>query len=131
MNHRADLTDEARTAREALIERIAETDDDLTMQYLEGEDLTAEELTKALKKGVSSGQVVPVLVASGLLNVDISQLLDTLVDYTPTPASRPWGRSFSPPPARRGPGVAAGTPRRCTGRAPCAREAFSCSCSPS
>ncbi len=81
----ADLTDEARTAREALIERIAETDDDLTMKYLEGEDLTAEELTKALKKGVSSGQVVPVLVASGLLNVGISQLLDTLVDYTPSP----------------------------------------------
>jgi elongation factor G len=72
--------------REALIERIAETDDDLTMKYLEGEALSEEELDAALKQGVAGGQIVPVLAASGLLNVGTSQLLDVIVRYTPSPA---------------------------------------------
>jgi elongation factor G len=81
----ADLEEDARQGREWLVERIAETDDDLTMKYLEGEEITTEELDAALKKGVCGGDVVPVLVASGLLNIGISQLLDLLVDYAPSP----------------------------------------------
>ena len=81
----ADLQEDAQRGREWLIERVAETDDDLTMKYLEGEEITGEELTAALKKGVASGEVVPVLCASGMMNVGIAQLLDALVAYSPSP----------------------------------------------
>jgi elongation factor G len=82
----ADMLDEAQRLRESLIERVAETDDELTMKYLEGEELTVEELTNGLKIGVRSGTVVPVLCGSGLNNVGISQLLDALVSFAPSPA---------------------------------------------
>jgi elongation factor G len=82
----AELAGEVSTMRDALVERIAETDDDLTMKYLEGESLTTEELDAALKKGVAAGDVVPVLAMSGLLNVGTAQFLDVLVKYTPSPA---------------------------------------------
>jgi elongation factor G len=81
----ADLAGDVQAARDSLIERIAETDDELTMKYLEGEEISAGELNAALKKGVSAGTIVPVLVGSGLLNVGLSQLLDVLVDYSPSP----------------------------------------------
>jgi elongation factor G len=81
----ADLASEAASMREALIERIAETDDELTMKYLEGESITDGELDAALKKGVAAGQIVPVLAASGLLNVGTAQLLDVIVRYAPSP----------------------------------------------
>jgi elongation factor G len=81
----ADLAGDAQTARESLIERIAETDDDLTMKYLEGEEITAGELNAAFKKGVTEGTLVPVLAGSGLLNIGMSQLLDVLVGYAPSP----------------------------------------------
>jgi elongation factor G len=80
-----DLMSEAQGLREALIERIAETDDDLTMKYLEGEELSQEELIAALKKGMQSGEVVPVLCSSGLMNIGISQLLDVLTNLAPSP----------------------------------------------
>jgi elongation factor G len=81
----SDLAGDVSTMREALIERIAETDDELTMKYLEGEALSTEELDAALKKGVAAGQIVPVLAMSGLLNVGTAQFLDVLVKYTPSP----------------------------------------------
>ncbi len=80
-----DLQEDARQGREWLVERIAETDDDLTMKYLEGETLTDEELDVALKAGVRSGDIVPVLCCSGLMNMGVSQLLDALVNYAPSP----------------------------------------------
>ncbi len=80
-----DLAGKAQSLREALIERIAETDDDLTVKYLEGEELTQEELIGALKRGIRAGEVVPVLCGSGLMNIGISQLLDALVAFAPSP----------------------------------------------
>ncbi|HEX9988429.1 MAG TPA: elongation factor G [Chloroflexia bacterium] len=82
----ADLMEDAQKGREWLIERIAETDDEMTMKYLEGEELSLQELTTALEHGVRDGEIVPVLCGSGMLNVGITQLLDALVDYTPSPA---------------------------------------------
>lgn len=82
----ADLQGQVDTMRDALVERIAETDDDLTMKYLEGEELTFEELDTALKAGVKSGAVVPVLCAAACLNIGIPQLLEALVTYAPSPA---------------------------------------------
>ncbi len=81
----ADLLEDAQRGREWLIERVAETDDDLTMKYLEGEELTSEEITSALKNGMRSGEVVPVLCGSGTWNAGVSQLLDALSAYSPSP----------------------------------------------
>ncbi len=81
----AEYEEDARQGRDWLIEKIAETDDDLTMKYLEGEELTLAELDAALKKGVITGDVVPVLCSSGLLNIGMWQLLDMIVDYAPSP----------------------------------------------
>jgi elongation factor G len=81
-----DLQADAAQGREWLIERVAETDDDLTMKYLEGEEISNEELTAALKSGVAKGDVVPVLCASGAMNVGVAQLLDAIVAYAPSPA---------------------------------------------
>jgi elongation factor G len=81
-----DLAGDVQRYREALIEKIAESDDDLTMKYLEGEELTDDELLRGLKEGVLAGTLLPVLVGSGSCNVGISQLLDALAAYAPSPA---------------------------------------------
>ena len=55
----ADLVDQVRVLRDAMAEAVAECDDDLTMKYLEGEELTEEELVQGLAEGVKSGAIVP------------------------------------------------------------------------
>lgn len=81
----ADLLEDARRGREWLVEKIAETDDDLTIKYLEGEELSLEELQAGLKRGIGNGDLVPVLCGSGLLNMGVTQLLDAISDYGPSP----------------------------------------------
>ncbi len=76
------------TFREQLIEAVAETDDDLINKYLEGEELTAEELRSGLRAGVCSGSIVPILVGTATKNVAVPRLLDALVDYGPSPLDR-------------------------------------------
>jgi elongation factor G len=83
----ADMLEDAQRGREWLIERVAETDDELTMKYLEGEELTMDELVSALKAGVQNGDVVPVLCGSGLQNIGMAQLLDAIVAYAPSPVA--------------------------------------------
>lgn len=81
--------DQAAKARELLVEAAAETDDELTMKYLEGEALTAEELRRGLRTGVLSGKLVPVLCGSGLKNTGIQPLLDLIRLVAPSPQDRP------------------------------------------
>lgn len=81
-----DMLEDANNGREWLIEKIAESDDDLTMKFLEGEELTMDELMSGLKKGIQTGVVVPVLCGAGSSNIGVTQLLDMLVDYAPSPA---------------------------------------------
>ncbi|MCL6581036.1 MAG: elongation factor G [Firmicutes bacterium] len=81
--------DQAAKAREVLVEAAAETDDELTMKYLEGEELTAEELRRGLRAGVLSGKLVPVLCGSGLKNTGIQPLLDLIRLVAPSPQDRP------------------------------------------
>jgi elongation factor G len=76
---------DAQDGREWLVERICETDDDLTMLYLEGEELPIEDLDAALRRAVISGEIAPVLCSSGLLNIGVAQLLDFLTKYAPSP----------------------------------------------
>lgn len=73
------------SAREALVERVVEVDDELMMRYLDGEELEEQELVEALKKAVLNRIVMPVLPGSALANIGIFQLLDTVTDILPSP----------------------------------------------
>jgi elongation factor G len=85
----ADLADAAKSAREKLMEAVAETDDALVEQYLESGELSTEQLTQALRTAVRDCRFMPVLVGSGAKVMGIAPLLDFLVEYTPSPAERP------------------------------------------
>jgi elongation factor G len=82
----ADMLDEAKAARETLVERIAETDDDLTHRFLEGEVLPLAELKAALRKATIAGKIVPVLCGSSLKNKGVQPMLDAVIDFLPSPA---------------------------------------------
>ena len=75
--------------REKLVEAVAELDDKLLEKYLGGEPVTPEELNVGLKKAIVSGKIVPVMAMSALLNTGTNLLLDTIVNYLPTPGDRP------------------------------------------
>ena len=81
-----ELTSHVAEAREKLIEAVAETDDDLTIKYLDGQELTAEEITSVVRKATLSGEIVPVLVGSATMNLGIQELLDTVMGDMPSPA---------------------------------------------
>ncbi len=85
----AELYEEARQARDTLVERIAETDEALTLEYLEGKAIPVEVLKAALRKATINGQLVPVLCGSSLRNKGVQPLLDAVVDYLPSPADIP------------------------------------------
>ncbi len=80
------LEDAVEGARELLTEAVAETDDDLTMKYLEGEPLTPEEMRSGLKAGVISGDIVPVLAGNSVAELGTTELMDALIDLMPSPA---------------------------------------------
>jgi elongation factor G len=84
-----DLKAQAQEARAFMIERIAELDDDLTMKYLEGQDITVEELKAALRKGVIANQAAAVFCGSSLKNKGVQVLLDAVIDYLPSPVEVP------------------------------------------
>ena len=75
----------AKEYREKLLEVIASSEDTLIEKYLEGQELSPEETRGALKKGIIEHKIVPVLCGSGLQNIGMGQLLDLLVEYTPSP----------------------------------------------
>ena len=91
--------------RDSLVEGIVVADDDLTARYLDGDQITAEELSKTLAQGVVSSQVFPVICGSATKLVGIDRLLDTICDVGP----RPW--SGHPP------GCAPQAAERCRGSA--------------
>lgn len=87
----ADLADEAQALREAMIENIAESDEELMEKYLEVGSLSPEEITRGLSKGVASGELVPVTACSGLENKGGRQILDAIQNLLPPPTARaPW-----------------------------------------
>ena len=81
----ASLDAQARSMREKLVEAVAELDDDLTMKYLDGQEIAPEELSRVLVAGVKSGKLVPVLTGSALQNLGAAQLLDAICQYLPSP----------------------------------------------
>lgn len=84
----ADMADEAKNMRSAMVEDIAETDDDLMNKYLEAGELTAEEIKQGLRKGVTSGNLIPVVCGSAIKGIGISLLLDLIVDSMASPVNR-------------------------------------------
>ncbi|MGI6365739.1 MAG: elongation factor G [Bacillota bacterium] len=82
----AELADQAAEYREQLVEIAAETDDELTLKYLEGEELTDEEIIKGIQRAVGAAKLFPVLCGSAVKSIGIPQLLDFLVFAAPQPA---------------------------------------------
>ncbi len=85
----ADLLDLATERREMMVDAIAEADEDLMMKYLEGEELTIEELKEGLRRAVTANTIFPVLCGSSYKNKGIQMLLDAVVDYMPSPVDVP------------------------------------------
>jgi elongation factor G len=92
----ADMVKLTAQYREKLLEAGAELDEELMLKYLEGEELTAEELIRALRRGTLAGKIVPVLCSSAFKNKGIQSLLDAIVDYLPAPIDIPAVRGINP-----------------------------------
>ncbi|GAB4287827.1 MAG: elongation factor G [Oscillatoriaceae cyanobacterium] len=84
-----DMQSLAEEYRLKLVEAVAETDDALTEKYLEGEELTEEEIVKGLRHGTIAGTIVPLLCGSAFKNKGVQLLLDAVVDYLPAPTEVP------------------------------------------
>lgn len=92
----ADLLASAQKAREEMVDRIAQTDDEMTMKFLEGEEISVEELYAALRKAVVESKVVPVLCGTALRNKGVQPLLDAVVRYLPSPLDVPPVQGVDP-----------------------------------
>ncbi len=84
-----ELKKKAADLREILVERIAELDEDLTVKFLEGEEITLEELKLALRKAVIANLATPVFCGSSLKNKGVQLVLDAVIDYLPSPLDIP------------------------------------------
>ena len=91
----ADLADKAEEYRAAMIEAIAETDEELMMKYLDGEELTKEELKAALRKATINNEIVPVICGSSYKNKGVQEMIDLVVDYLPSPIDIPAVKGIS------------------------------------
>ena len=84
-----DMKEEAEKWRATMLEAVADQDEDLMMKYLEGEELTEEEIKKGLRKGTIANTIVPVTCGSSYKNKGVQELLDAIVDYMPSPIDIP------------------------------------------
>ncbi|MBU4458017.1 MAG: elongation factor G [Candidatus Omnitrophica bacterium] len=75
--------------RNALIEVIAENNDELLEKYLDGKELTQEEIAKEFEKGVASGEIFPVFCGAGILDIGVKEILSAIIDILPSPDERP------------------------------------------
>jgi len=91
-----DLQSQLQAMQESMIEKIAETDDDLTLKYLDGEEISGDELKAALRKAVIAGQITPVYCGTALRNKGIQRVLDAVVDFLPSPLDIPAVKGFKP-----------------------------------
>jgi elongation factor G len=85
----AELLSEAKRLHEAMVEKVVELDDTLTEKYLDGQEITPEELVHGLRVATVSGEIVPVLCGSALKNKGVQRLLDAVVNYLPSPKDVP------------------------------------------
>jgi elongation factor G len=92
----ADLKTQAEEARARMVEKIAELDDDLTVKFLEAQEISVDELKAALRKGVIANKATAVFCGSSLKNKGVQILLDAVVDYLPSPADIPSVKASDP-----------------------------------
>ncbi len=83
------MNDEVQSIREMILEAVAESDDELLEKYFAGEELSSDEIHAGLRKGVLDGSIVPVLCGSALSTQSVALLMDTILEYCPSPADRP------------------------------------------
>ncbi|MGH2481398.1 MAG: elongation factor G, partial [Ktedonobacteraceae bacterium] len=81
---------------ETLIERVSETDEELTMKYLEGEEITKEDLIPALRRATIANKLVPVLCGSSLKNKGVQAMLDAVIAFLPSPLDIPPPKGINP-----------------------------------
>ena len=82
--------------RDALIERVVEFDEELMMKYLEGEEITEDEIKSAIRKGTLAVEITPVTCGSSYKNKGVQLLLDAIVDYLPSPLDIPAIKGVDP-----------------------------------
>ena len=92
----AELLDEAKEAREKLVEAVSAIDDDLMLKYLEGEAISEDEIRKALRQGTIDLKIVPVVTGSAFKNKGVQTLLDAVVDFLPSPIDIPAVEGTNP-----------------------------------
>jgi len=85
----ADMMDKAQEYRDAMLDAIAEFDEELMMKYLEGEEITTEEIKKALRVGTLDVKIIPVVCGTSYRNKGVQKLLDAVIDYMPSPLDIP------------------------------------------
>ncbi|MCB2295808.1 elongation factor G [Clostridium algoriphilum] len=84
-----DMKEISEEYRAAMVEAIAELDEDLMMKYLDGEEISEEELKAALRKGVIANEIVPVICGSSYKNKGVQMMIDAVIDYMPSPLDIP------------------------------------------
>lgn len=92
----AEYLDQAEEYREKLVEAVAETDEELMMKYLEGEEITNEELKAAIRKATINVEFFPVLCGSAFKNKGVQLMLDAVIDYLPSPLDIPAIKGVNP-----------------------------------
>ncbi|MBI3738405.1 MAG: elongation factor G [Chloroflexi bacterium] len=92
----ADLQKTAEEARHLMVEKIAELDDHLTVKYLEGAEISVDELRDALRKAVVANKAYPIFCGSSLKNKGVQVMLDAVIDYLPSPADVPSVKGSEP-----------------------------------
>ena len=92
----AEYLDQAQEYREKLVEAVAETDEDLMMKYLEGEEITNDELKAAIRKATINVEFYPVLCGSAFKNKGVQLMLDAVLDYLPSPLDIPAIKGINP-----------------------------------
>ena len=92
----ADMQGLADEWREKLIESVAETDEELMMKFLEGEELTVKEIKTAIRKETIAGNMVPMLCGSAYRNKGVQMMLDAVIDYMPSPLDIPPIKGVDP-----------------------------------
>jgi elongation factor G len=92
----AEFMDDALKYRHELVEKIAESDEDLLMRYLEEDDISEEEIKAGLRAATISGALVPILCGTALKNKGVQRMLDAIIDFLPSPFEVPPVRGINP-----------------------------------
>jgi elongation factor G len=84
----ANLSDKVKEIKDLIAEAVAETDEDLMNKFFDGEDFTHDEILKGLKKGISDASITPVFCSSVINNLGIQYIMDSIVNYMPSPVDK-------------------------------------------